>query len=299
MPQEAAMVSAEQIPLPTSNIPSDVEEELNYEHIALSMQTTHNHQHQKKKTLQQKSKICRHARHLGIPSPHSGLAKSIVDWTKSMILMDLKNNKLPQPPTEAEKQYMVELTQNKKAAVQAQITTQVPESSKLSKNSTLQSIEVNLLEKQAFKSISTAKNLGPAFSKSIHLQVSNHDETWVQHGHALIANSGIPRPTYDWEDNVTSKWNSAMTGIILYTWEIAHQRGGTSKYSIDETQNTHGNCLAILNRWISNCKAVWRQENHTKPASDKGPKKQINSKKMIKIKVSFPDSTMYNSLNID
>ena len=80
---------------------------------------------------------------------------------------------------------------------------------------------------------------------------------------------------------MNSNWNTAMTGLILHSWEICHQRGGTAKYSIDESQNTPQNRLALLNRWITNRRAVWRQQNPDASPKVRAKRSQSECKKMI------------------
>ena len=81
----------EDIPLPDENDEADEEMEvLDYDNIAHSMRESFENQQEKKKQSQSKYTVARHAKNLGIPPASSGLGKSILDWTKSMLFMDFK-----------------------------------------------------------------------------------------------------------------------------------------------------------------------------------------------------------------
>ncbi|EGG00677.1 uncharacterized protein MELLADRAFT_93078 [Melampsora larici-populina 98AG31] len=65
-----------------------------------------------------------------------------------------------------------------------------------------------------------------------------------------LALSGFARFTYDWTDTIKSKWNEAVSCIIIQEWEKCYKRGDADDYDIDSTQVTPKNLRQVIDRWF-------------------------------------------------
>ncbi|EGG09372.1 uncharacterized protein MELLADRAFT_95815 [Melampsora larici-populina 98AG31] len=68
---------------------------------------------------------------------------------------------------------------------------------------------------------------------------------------ATLALSGFTRFTYDWTDSFKSKWNEAVSAIILQEWEKCYRRGDANDYYVDVHQVTAKNIREVLERWFN------------------------------------------------
>ncbi|EGF97288.1 uncharacterized protein MELLADRAFT_86098 [Melampsora larici-populina 98AG31] len=66
-----------------------------------------------------------------------------------------------------------------------------------------------------------------------------------------LALSGFTRFTYDWTDTIKSRWNEAVSSIILQEWEKCYKRGDADDYDIDTNHVTAKNLRQVLDRWFS------------------------------------------------
>ncbi|EGG01022.1 uncharacterized protein MELLADRAFT_92743 [Melampsora larici-populina 98AG31] len=66
-----------------------------------------------------------------------------------------------------------------------------------------------------------------------------------------LALSGFSRFTYDWTDSIKSKWNEAISSLILQEWEKCYKRGDADDYDIDVNQVTPKNTRQVLDRWFN------------------------------------------------
>ncbi|EGF99949.1 uncharacterized protein MELLADRAFT_93927 [Melampsora larici-populina 98AG31] len=66
-----------------------------------------------------------------------------------------------------------------------------------------------------------------------------------------LALAGFARFTYDWTDSIKSKWNEAISYIILQEWEKCYKRGDADDYDVDAKQVTAKNLRQVLDRWFN------------------------------------------------
>ena len=143
---------------------------------------------------------------------------------------------------------------------------------------------MSLIRKKFMKNITMPTFPYPSSEIGFNNKSQSHDEAWMKFGLSLIQSSLIPRCTYHWEQHPTSTWNTAVTAILLHSWEMCHQRGGTSNYSISEAHNTPANRLAIVHRWLKSRKAIWKAQNQNAPAPNQKAKKpsvELTKKKVF------------------
>ncbi|EGG10250.1 uncharacterized protein MELLADRAFT_94595 [Melampsora larici-populina 98AG31] len=72
---------------------------------------------------------------------------------------------------------------------------------------------------------------------------------------AALASGGFPRCTFDWQYSLQSKWNEAMSTIMLQEWEKCYNRGDASRYLINSEHVTSINKFRIFERWYNTQRA--------------------------------------------
>lgn len=236
--------------------------------IAQQISQSHQHQKKKKRMAQEQYSISCHARNLGIPSSSSVISNSLLDWTKEILGMDSNNKKLPDPPTAGELSFLKNHISKKKKSITNAISSNTGKPNQQNSNPQLRQKELKLVKKDALRQLKQKiSSKYPSLEATSIGQINSHDEKWISHARALIQNARIPKCTYHLEQNPKSSWNSSLTAIIIRAWEMYHERGGTSAYSITKNDKTPANRVGIINCWLLSKKAFWKKERKVEEGS--------------------------------
>jgi hypothetical protein len=196
-----------------------------------------------------------------ILSQHEKLSVAIIDYVKLLLGITRKPrgakitsvSSLPVPPSEEEietwvqrKHHARQITDQAASKALSRYTKKYPDATPR----TLELVEKDAIEEAQsklkpvqFQSLVSNKKPGGRYSSDV-----------AHSCEAALAHAGFTRLTFDWNSSFKSRWNEAVSRIILQEWQKTYLCGDADDYLINAHQVTAHNKNLILERWFENKK---------------------------------------------
>lgn len=228
-----------------------------------------------------------------IPPASSGLARSLSAFAKSMLGMDKnRSDVIPSPPTHEEHDIFVNHKNEMQGAIRQYVNNSLDAARQM-----YGAIDQSAESKIRAAAIKEVKKIIPevCYQQLPAMTVNSHyfPARWMAHCHRTLARSGIPRCTYEWNENSDSPWNSTIMEVFLDSWGLYQQSSSSNSFRIEAHLNTPENQLGVLQRWLTNTSSEYHRVERLRLLNRDNPNYQVpkrETSKAAKIRVSVCQS---------
>lgn len=243
----------------TQQDPQDVPESINVQLVADVMAEVFNKEKEASEATKSTRRIAKAANATLLPHGSSALPISIGAFVKALMGIPTNGGKLPMPPTQDEHSRLENHRDIRRRWVQEQIEALQNRFPGPHSQSTKQFFEKTALA-EIRKKISPVHFTPPPAHLLAEANKSFGLEA-IANTLAELAHAGISRCTYDWDLPNSTLWNTTISSVVLYNWNVWYLSApAINAPLIDGATNNHVIRLGCLKRWFSGRKRDWHKQ---------------------------------------